>query len=255
MFNTVFSHSTIRNCTVSFGALFTGLKIRRNSEAGVVLAELDVPLAYSAREKWVSRLTGNPDLKRSTSMTLPRMAFQLIGLSYDPARKLNSMNKFTNIVAGDTNSLHSAFAPVPYDLHFELYTAAKTIEDSLQMLEQILPYFKPAYNVSVQTLPDLGIIQDIPIVLQNIQMDDNYLADFKEERIISNTLQFVMKTNLFGPVSGVGVIKNVDVNMFTNLQGIPSMNDHYNCKVNPLTANKDQPHTIDESLDLIWSDI
>lgn len=255
MFNSTFSHSTIRNCTIAFGALFTGLKIRRNSEAGVVLAELDVPLAYSAREKWVSRLTGNPDLKRSTSMTLPRMAFQLIGIEYDPARKLNSMNKFTNIVAGDTSSLHTSFAPVPYNLNFELYTAAKTIEDSLQILEQILPYFKPSYNVSINTMPSLGIIQDTPIVLHNIQMDDNYLADFKEERLVTNTLQFVIKTNLFGPVTTSAVIKNADVNMYTNLQGIPSLNDHFNCHVNPLTANKDQAHTIDESWELLWSDL
>ena len=255
MFNTVFGHDTIRNCTVSFGALFNGLKISRKNSDGTEAQLIDIPLAYSAREKWVSRLTGNPDLKRSTSMTLPRMAFELIGIEYDPTRKLNSMNKFSNIVAGDASSLHTSFAPVPYNLNFGLYTVAKTIEDSLQMLEQILPYFKPAYNTSINTMPSLGIIQDTPIVLHNIQMDDNYLADFKEERLITNTLQFIMKTNLFGPVTTSAVIKNADVNCYTNLQGIPSLNDHFNCHVNPLDANKDQAHTIDESWELLWSDL
>jgi hypothetical protein len=235
--------------------LFNGLKISRKNSDGTESQLIDIPLSYSAREKWVSRLTGNPDLKRSTSMTLPRMAFELVSIEYDPARKLNSMNKFTNIVAGDTNTLHTSYSPVPYNLNFELYTVAKQIDDSLKMLEQILPYFKPHYNVSVNTLPDLGIIQDIPIVLHNIQLDDNYLADFKEERLVMNTLQFTMKTNLFGPVSGVGVIKNADVYLHSNLQGIPCMTDHYNCYVNPLTANETDAHTIHESLELIWSDL
>ena len=251
MFNSTFSHNTIRNTTIAFGALFNGLKIRRHSSNGNILAELDIPLAYSAREKWVAKLTGNPDLLRSTSITLPRMAFELVGMQYDSSRKLNSTNKFTNIVAGDTNTLHSAFSPVPYNLQFELYTVSKTIEDSLQMLEQILPYFSPSYNVSINTMPELGIIQDIPIILNEVHSNDNYEANWNEERLITNTLTFTAKINLFGPVSGIGVIKTSTVNCYTNLQGEPSACEQYVASVNPSTANKDGIYVIDE----VWNDI
>lgn len=251
MFNTTFSHNTIRKTTVAFGALFTGLKIRRNSDSGVVLAELDIPLAYSAREKWVTKLTGNPDLLRSTSITLPRMAFELVGMAYDPTRKLNSTNKFSNIVAGNPSTLNTSYAPVPYNLQYELYTVAKTIEDSLQMLEQILPYFSPLYNVSINTMPELGIIQDTAIILNEVRSNDNYEATWNEERLIMNTLVFTAKIALFGPVTVSGSIKQTDINVYTNILGIPSVGRKYHCEVDPLTANKTDVYTIDELWDSI----
>lgn len=255
MFNTHFSNSTIRNCTIAFGALFNGLKIDRKDANNDVIQTIDIPLAYSARDRWVTRLSGDPDLQRSTSITLPRMAFELIDLRYDPERKLNSMNRFTNIVAGNPSALYAAYSPVPYNLIFELYTAAKTIEDSLQMLEQILPYFTPAYNISVNTMPQLGIVQDTPVVLNGITHNDNYEADWKEERLIMNTLTFTVKTNLFGPVTDPAVIKKVTVNNYTNIQGISSMNEKYYAEVNPLTANKTDTYTITESWTQIFSDV
>jgi hypothetical protein len=251
MFNTTFGHSTIRNCTIGFGALFNGLKINRYSSNGTVTAQLDIPLAYSAQEKWAAKLKGNPDLQRSTSITLPRMAFQLVKPQYDPERKLNSNNKFTNIVAGNPSKLYQAYSPVPYNLFFELYLASKTIEDGLQMLEQILPYFTPAYNISINTLPELGIVQDTPVILTDVHSDDNYISDWQEERIVMHTLAFTLKTNLFGPVTDATVIKKVTVNNYTNLQGIPSLNDKYHVEVNPLTANKTDTYTLTES----WTEI
>lgn len=249
MYNTTFSHNTIRNTTIAFGALFNGLKISRKDSNDTQIQLIDIPLAYSARERWVTKLTGNPDLLRSTSMTLPRMAFELVGMGYDPSRKLNSTNKFTNIVAGNPSVLNTSYAPVPYNLQYELYTVAKTIEDSLQMLEQILPYFSPAYNVSVNTMPELGIIQDIPIVLNEVRSNDNYEANWNEERLIMNTLTFTAKIALFGPVSTGSVIKVATANCYTNLVGIPGIS--YEASVNPLTANKTDIYTIDE----IWTDL
>ncbi len=254
MFNTTFSHNTIRNTVASFGSLFNGLKISRKNPNGTELQLVDVPLAYSAREKWVTRMNGNTDLLKSTSITLPRMAFEMTGVHYDPSRKLNSGNRFTNIVAGNPTTLNSSFSPVPYNITFELYLAAKTIEDSLQMLEQILPYFTPHYNVSVNMLPELGIVQDIPIILNNVHSEDNYETDWKEERIIMQTLSFTAKINLFGPVLGGGaVIKKTDkINLYTNLQGIATLPEMtYYSAVNPLTANETDTHTIIE----MWEDV
>ena len=117
------------------------------------------------------------------------------------------------------------------------------------MIEQIAPYFGPAYNLSVNTIPELGIVQDTPVVLDGIHMDDNYESDFKDERLIMNTLQFTVKTNLFGPVSSGGVIKVSTANVYQNLQGV--IGEKYVASVNPLTANKTDIYTIDE----MWSDI
>jgi hypothetical protein len=251
VFNTTFSHGTIRNTVVAFGNLFNGLKIRRYNPNGSTLAEIDVPLAYSAREKWVTALTGNPDLMKSTSITLPRMAFEILGYTYDTTRKLNSMNKIsTPITATSTKAM--AYAPVPYNVDFGLYVASKTIEDGLQMLEQILPHFAPHYNMTVNTMPLLGLVEDIPVVLNTTDNQDNYMSEWVDERLIVYTLRFTAKINLYGSVTNTGVIKKLDVNVHTNIQGAAvSTGEKYHAQVNPLTANKTDVHTIDE----LWSNI
>jgi hypothetical protein len=251
LFNTTFSHGTIRNTVVAFGALFNGLKVRRFNSNGTTQAEIDVPLAYSAREKWVSALTGNPDLLKSTSITLPRMAFEIVGYRYDATRKLNSTNKISTPVTA-TNTRAMAYAPVPYNLDFALYVASKTIEDGLQMLEQILPYFAPHYNMTVNTMPSLNLVEDIPVVLHQADNEDNYMAEWINERLIVYTLKFTAKVNLYGSVTNVGVIKKMDIKLHTNLQGaVVSTGENYHAQVNPLTANKGDVHTIDE----LWSSI
>lgn len=250
MFNTTFNHGTIRKTVVAFGNLFNGLKIQRFNPNGSVLQEIDVPLAYSAREKWVTRISGNPDLLKSTSITLPRMAFEVLSYKYDPTRKLNSNNKVINCGTGNRGT--SVFAPVPYNIEFGLYLASKTIEDSLAMLEQILPYFSPHYNLTVNTITELNLSEDIPIVLNGTNSDDNYLSEWIEERLLINTLNFTAKVNLFGPIAtGQSVIKEVDVNFLTNAVGNTSSGENYNAIVNPRTAAKNEPHTIDET----WSSI
>lgn len=250
MFNTTFNHGTIRKIVVAFGNLFNGLKIQRFNPNGSVLQEIDVPLAYSAREKWVSRISGNPDLLKSTSITLPRMAFEILSYKYDPTRKLNSNNKVINCGTGNKGT--NVYTPVPYNIDFGLYLASKTIEDSLAMLEQILPYFSPHYNLSINTISEIDLAEDVPIILNSTDSNDNYLSEWIEERLLINTLHFTAKVNLFGPITtGQAVIKEVDINFHTNNIGDSSTGEKYVAVVNPRTAAKNEPHTIDET----WSNI
>lgn len=250
MYNTAFYHGTIRNTVVAFGNLWNGMQVRRFNQDGSILQSIDVPLSYSGREKWVQHLTGNPDLLKSTSITLPRMAFEVLGFKYDAARKLNSLNMVSKPISGSSNAA-TARMPVPYNIDFALYVAAKTIEDSLQMVEQILPYFAPHYNMTVNSIPELGLVEDVPVILNTTDNDDNYMAEWIEERIIVNTFRFTAKVNLYGPVSNSAVIKKTNVTVHTNIQGNPITGEHYYAAVNPLTANKTDVYTIDS----LWSDI
>lgn len=244
MFNTKFYNQTIRNTIIEFGNLFSNIEIIRKDATSTEVQRVDVPISYSAKEKWLSRILQNPELNRSTMITLPRMAFDMTGLRYDAERKLNNMNQFSDIVSGDPTKLQALYSPVPYTLSFELNILAKSNDDILQIVEQILPFFTPAYNVTVVSIPEMGILQDIPIILHEVTTSDNYDADWETERRIIYTLEFTAKINLYGPIKKVSQIKKVDVDI-SIYAGMPA-EGHYHAAVNPLTANKDEPYTIDE---------
>ena len=89
--------------------------------------------------------------------------------------------------------------PVPYNMQFELAIMCKLNDDALQITEQILPYFQPAYNVTVTLVENIKEKRDIPIVLENITMQDDYEGDFESRRVLLYTLRFTAKTYMFGP--------------------------------------------------------
>lgn len=89
----------------------------------------------------------------------------------------------------------------------------KTQEDSMQILEQILPIFNPEYTLSINALPDLEIVQDVPVILNSIAAEDNYDGSFQERRFVTHTLSFTIKTNVYGPVSENGVILTTIANL------------------------------------------
>ena len=78
----------------------------------------------------------------------------------------------------------------------QLYIFTATAEDGLQIVEQILPYFQPDYTVTINVVPDLNIKRDIPIVLGNINYEDNYDGDFTNRRAVIYTLSFTAKTSI-----------------------------------------------------------
>ena len=93
----------------------------------------------------------------------------------------------------------------------------KLNDDALQIVEQILPYFQPAYTVTVKLVGSINEKRDIPIILENVTMQDDYEGDFMERRVLLYTLRFSAKTYLFGPVSSAtdDIIRSVKVNYLT----------------------------------------
>ena len=75
--------------------------------------------------------------------------------------------------------------PVPYNMDFELSIMAKVNDDMLQIVEQILPYFQPSYNVTIEIVERIKEKRDIPIVLENITMQDDYTGDFTSRRVFN----------------------------------------------------------------------
>jgi hypothetical protein len=196
-----FYNEILRKTIVSFGTLFNNISIKHTNSSDSVVSVLKVPLAYGPTQKFLARLEQSPDLNRSVAMSLPRMSFEFTGLTYDPARKVSTTQTFTVKDPDNGSETKKAYMPVPYNMQFELSIMSKLNDDALQIVEQILPYFQPSYNITVDLVESIQEKRDIPIVLENITMQDDYEGDFTTRRVLLYTLRFTAKTYLFGPVS------------------------------------------------------
>jgi len=210
MFETPFYHRNIRNLVVGFGTLFSHIKIVRDDEATPGNTQIiSVPIAYGPKEKWNVRVDQDPNLENHTYVNIPRMGFEITGYAYDAARAMNRNNKINGCTtAGVPNGRVNA--PVPYNVELSLYLLTKGTEDSLSVIEQILPLFAPEYTLS--TVSPVGVPIDIPIILNGVSVSDDFEGDFQTRRLVTHTLSFTAKLNLFGAVdTSSGVILNTTV--------------------------------------------
>lgn len=230
----VFYHGIIRKTVVAFGQLFSDIYIDRketDSVTGTTKQRLHIPISYAPREKWLVRLEQDPGLDKHTYITLPRMSFEITGYSYDAERKLNKMQKI-HCVKPDGSS--EMYTPVPYNIDMTLYILTKTQEDALQIVEQILPTFGPEYTLSINAIPDMNIIQDIPITLNSVTYQDDYEGDFETRRFVTHTLTFTLRTNIYGPVTSGKRIYDVTANVGTT--DTTAISERYNAVVDPVTG-------------------
>ena len=207
-----FYNEILRRTIIGFGTLFNGISIKQDG------SPLRVPLAYGPTQKFLARLNQSPDLNKATSLSLPRMSFEFTGLTYDPTRKVTTTQKIVvQNPDSDTPDEKKVYMPVPYNMQFELAVMCKLNDDALQIVEQILPYFQPSYNLTVNLVGSIKEKRDIPIVLENITMQDDYEGDFESRRVLLYTLRFTAKTYLFGPVADASkdIITKSTVNYLT----------------------------------------
>lgn len=226
MFGQTWSHDTIRKYVILFGTLFDSIYINRKNNAGETVQTLKIPLNYGPKEKFLARLNSDSTLSQSTAITLPRMAFDITTMNYAAERKPNTINRLTKTYAADNNKVSYQYAPVPYDFTFSLYVMVKNADDGTQIIEQILPYFTPEWTATVNLVSGIDGKYDIPIVLNDVSMEDTYEGNFETRRAIIYTLTFTMKGWLFGPTKTSDIIKEINVDI-----RIPNTN------VLPIVAN------------------
>jgi len=207
-----FYHEIFRKTIIGFGSLFNDLSIKHTDSDGNKTTT-KVPLAYGPIQKFLARLEQSPNLNKSVAMTLPRMSFEFVGLTYDPSRKVTTTQKFTVKDQTTGKNTNKAFMPVPYNMQFEVGIMCKLNDDALQIVEQILPYFQPSYNLTIKLVETLNEKKDVPIILENVTFQDDYEGDFNSRRVLYYTLRFTAKTYLFGPVSSAtsDIVKSVSV--------------------------------------------
>lgn len=215
MFNQTFGHNLLRKYVIYFGTLFNNVWLQRFDLNDTLVQRSKVPLNYGPRDKFLARREGNEDLNRPIAIQLPRMAFELVDLQYDASRKLNSLNKLKVPNANSPSGYAYQYSPVPYNLVFRLSIMTKNVLDGTYIVEQILPYFGPTWQATLNINPELGIKYDIPITLNDVTQEDTYEGYFEQRRAIIWTLTFTMKAWMFGPtiIADSGIIKNIELNL------------------------------------------
>ena len=216
MLGTYYYHEILRKTIIGFGTLFNQIFIKHEKKDDTTLDTTKVGLAYGPQQKFFAKIREQANLTKPVAITLPRMSFEMTNISYDPTRKSGITQTFK---ASDGSNIKKVFMPVPYNIGFELSIFSKLNDDALQIVEQILPFFQPSFNITINLLSSIGEKRDIPIVLDNISFRDEYEGDFSTRTALIYTLQFTAKTYLFGPVSDTpdGIIKKVQVDYATSL--------------------------------------
>jgi len=213
MLGTYFYHKILRKTVIAFGTLFNDIHIKHSDDNGKTLSDMKVPIAYGPMQKFLARLEQQAQLNKAVQITLPRMSFEMTSIQYDSSRKTSLTTTFR---ASDGTNMKKVYMPVPYNIGFELNILCKLNDDALQIIEQILPFFQPHFNVTMDFVDSIGEKKDIAIVLDNISFTDNYEGDFSTRRALIYTLQFTAKTYLFGGISDStdGLIRKVIVNEY-----------------------------------------
>jgi len=229
MLGTYFYHEIIRKTVIAFGTLFNEVHVRHQDATGKDISNIKVPISYGPKQKFLARIQQQPDLNKAVQITLPRMSFEVNNIQYDPSRKAGITQTFK---AQEGAKLKKVFMPVPYNLGFELNILTKLQDDSMQILEQILPFFQPGFTLTIDLAKSIGEKRDVPMVLDSITFTDDYEGNFETRRALIYTLNFTAKTYMFGPIadSTEGLIRKVQVDYYSDS--------------NPQTAKREQRYTV-----------
>ena len=218
MLGNYFYHEITRKTVIAFGTLFNDIYVRHDDNAGNVISEMKVPVAYGPRQKFLARVTQQAELNKATQITLPRMSFEINNISYDAARKAGITQTFKAADTDDGGKMKKVFMPVPYNLGFELNILVKQQDDGLQILEQILPFFQPGFTLSIDLVKSIGEKRDIPMILNSISQQDDYEGDYSTRRALIYTLSFTAKTFMFGHIAKTpeGLIRKVQLDYYSD---------------------------------------
>ena len=243
MFGDHFYHATMRKSVAVFGTLFNNLRVIRKAADGSVLNQVRVPLAYGPKQKFLARLDQETGFDAPMAIKLPRMAFEITGLDIDTTQKLQKRNQIVESHASDVTKKKTIKHFTSYNIAMSLYIMAKNQDDGLQIVEQILPYFSPEYNVTIRPVDGFNHKQDVAVVLNSVNIDDQYEGDFVERRVLIYQLDFTMKMKFYGPTGNSGIIREINLD-FHDKDDTSKLFEEMDLTITPSTADEDDNYTV-----------
>src|SRR5690606_36283202 len=199
-----FEHQLIWKYCVVFGTFFNDIAIQRGTPNSPDIQKFKVPIEFGPREKFLAMTNAKPDDKKKRAIQLPRMSFELTGMSFDPLRKLERRQ-----IINDQNRL--ILRGAPWNFNFRLSIMTKNLLDATKIVEQVLFMFQPDFTVDVKLLKGFEHIDRITTDYIGISHQDEYEGDFITLRRTVWEIDFVMRGWLYGPIDEGKQIKKVDL--------------------------------------------
>lgn len=230
MLTQYYYHQIFRKSIIAFGTVFNNIIVKRKDSARKdgSLESYKVPIQYGPSQKYLAMIKAEPrGEKNDTQIQLPRISFEIKGLTYDGSRKVVPTQFSRTVPEKDSDTAkdgrqYQQYMPVPYNLEIEMAVLSKNQDDGLQIIEQILPNFHPSLNVSIVIIDETHEERDIAIVLNGIGYTDDYEGDYTQRRTLMWNLNFTVKTYLFGPVTASKDIRKVTLDYRTDIVARPA---------------------------------
>ena len=215
MLGSHFYNERVRKSVAMFGSLFNNIYVVRKNASGAVISTVKVPIAYAPKRDFLERIreSANLDTDTNVAVKLPRMSFEILGFTYNAQRQLNKMgakNKVASTLATPQVQRAKIYNYIPYDINFQLQVYAKSQDDALQIVEQIIPFFGPSYSLTIKPFSDyVDIKEDIPITLEGLSVSDDYEGEVGSRRTIIYALDFMMPANFYQGINESAIIREV----------------------------------------------
>ena len=211
MARTYYYYKAFRKTIIQFLDVFNDIKVARYEKDGVTVSEyIEVPVKLAVKEKtwyWLNQ--------RKDDQMLPMINAWVSSIDYATERIVNSNHRISYSADGDTNDVSSALSPIPYNMTFTLNIWSLHMSDMDQILEQLLPWFNPFIYIKMN-IPELGCSYDMKVIFQSCTPEVSLEMADEDYRVLNYTLDFVVETYLFKPISSSGTIDKIIASYYTN---------------------------------------
>jgi hypothetical protein len=219
MFN-YFYNQNLRKLVVGFGSLFSNIDVQHaNPDDSNNPFTIRVPITYAPQEKFIRRLLETSSINDGTRIEnqLPRLSYMMSSITPDPSRRRNKSNGTKTMSGSPGNCTGNASViteEVPVNISFSLFIYTRHLNDTLQIVEQIIPYFNPDHIITINMNSAQSDIR-VPITMVSNNISERYDGDFGSRRVNISSFNFIAKSYIFGNIATRQTINTVDASGIT----------------------------------------
>jgi hypothetical protein len=203
-----FYNQSLRKLVIGFGTLFNNISVDHSNPDGGNDLNIRVPITYASQEKFIRRFLEPSSINDGLRIEnqLPRMSYIMTNIQPDPSRRRNvNSPSFTRTTANCSDKPMIISEEVPVNIGFSLFIYTRHIDDTLQIVEQIMPYFNPQHIITMD-LNEAKPGINIPITMTSNSISERYDGDLSTRRINISSFNFIAKSYVYGKVQGNNTI-------------------------------------------------
>jgi hypothetical protein len=212
MFNS-YDNQSIRKLVIAFGSLFDEIYVSRKNDTTGITENIKVPITFSSKEKFLRRLESNSSISDDvkTQINIPYLSFEIANIAYDFGRKRNKLTTTSEIITASDGSIsesYKTFSETPISVIFNLYFYSRSLNELFQVLEQVLPYFNPEFNMRMNFNKIFKNV-NVPIAYRDFKIIDDYEGSLQSRRTMIGVMSFNASSYVFGEIKPTVVIEDV----------------------------------------------